>query len=232
MKVPWEGVLPAPGIRTVRDMRSVLADPTCRDTDPLYYMYRDVARSNADRHWLAANSLRYDITVIPPFDLCGECVKTKGHYHPADPAGIGYPELYEVLEGEAEFLLQSRTLDDMILVSAKKGTCVIIPPGYGHVSINPSHDSTLAMANLVSTVFESEYGEYETLHGAAYYVMSDGRVIKNPHYGDIPALRRVTVNKAGPVKSPIYSLVGNRDALAFLNAPEKYPALFTDFLKD
>ena len=227
MNVPWNGVLPAPGIRTVGDMKSVLFDPSCRATDPLYYMYRDLARSEADRRWLAGHFLRYDITVIPPFDLCGECVKTKGHYHPADPAGTGYPELYEVLEGEAEFLLQSRTLDDMVLVSAKKGACVIIPPGYGHVSINPSHDTTLAMANLVSTAFESEYGEYETLHGAAYYVMRDGRIVKNPHYGDVPVLRRVTVNKDSPVKSPIYSLVGNRAALAFLNEPEKYPALFT-----
>ena len=226
MKVPWEGVLPAPGVRTVRDMRSVLADKSCGAAGPLYYMYRDLARSEADRDWLGRHFLRYDITIIPPFDLCGECVKTKGHYHPADPAGTGYPELYEVLEGEAEFLLQSRTLDDVVLVSAKKGACVIIPPGYGHVSINPSHDSVLAMANLVSTAFGSEYGEYETLRGAAYYVMSDGRVTKNPHYPAVPALRRVTVSKDGPVKSPIYSLVGSRDALAFLNEPEKYPALF------
>lgn len=233
MKVPWDGALPAPGIRTVRDMKSVLAEPACQETGPLYYMYRDLARSEADRRWLSAHRLRYDITVIPPRDLCGECVKTKGHYHPADPAGTGYPELYEVLDGEAEFLLQSGSLDDVVLVSAGKGACVIIPPGYGHVSINPSHDTTLAMANLVSTAFESRYGEYETLRGAAYYLMGDGRVTRNPRYGNVPVLRRVTVSKNSPVKSPIYSLVGNPEALAFLNEPEKYPAFFTfKFLKD
>jgi len=231
MKVPWNGALPAPGIRTIREMRSVLAEPSCTATDPLYYMYRDLARSEADRRWLSDHSLRYDITVIPPFDLCGECVKTKGHYHPADPAGTGYPELYEVLEGEAQFLLQSRTLDDVILIDALAGSCVIIPPGYGHVTLNPSHDTTLAMANLVSTAFTSEYGEYETFHGAAYYVMSDGRIIKNPHYPAVPALRKIAIGEGqspagGSVKSPIYTLVGNREALAFLNEPEKYPALF------
>jgi len=230
VNVPWDGALPAPGIRTVRDMKSVLADPACQETGPLYYMYRDVARSDADRRWLAGHSLRYDITVIPPLDLCGECVKTKGHYHPADPAGTGYPELYEVLEGEAQFLLQSRTLDDAVLVDAPAGSCVIIPPGYGHVTLNPSPDTTLAMANLVSTAFESEYGEYETLHGAAYYVMSSGRIVKNSRYPDVPALRKIFMKKgpapAGAIKSPIYALIGNRDALAFLNEPEKYPALF------
>jgi glucose-6-phosphate isomerase len=200
-------------------------------------MYRDLARSEADRHWLSRHQLRYDITVIPPWDLCGEHVKTKGHYHPVNTAGTGYPELYEVVEGTAQFLLQTRTLDDVVLVVAGTGACVVIPPGYGHISINPSPDTTLVMANLVSTAFESEYGEYETLHGAAYYVMSDGRIIKNPHYPDMPPVRKCIVVKgqgvAGrPCAGSIYSLIGNRDTLAFLNKPEKYPNLFTGMLKD
>ncbi len=157
MRCGWSGALPAPGIRTIREMRSVLADPACAASDPLYYMYRDLARSEADRRWLSAHRLRYDITVIPPRDLSGEHVKTKGHYHPVNPAGTGYPELYEVVEGTAQFLLQSRTLDDVVLVVAGTGACVVIPPGYGHISINPSPDPTLVMANLVSTAFESEY---------------------------------------------------------------------------
>jgi glucose-6-phosphate isomerase len=237
VKVPWNGALPAPGIRTIREMRSVLADPMCMATDPLYYMYRDLARSDADRRWLSRNLLRYDITVIPPNDLCGEHVKTKGHYHPDNPAGAGYPELYEVVEGTAQFLLQSRRLDDVILVIAGTGARVIIPPGYGHISINPSPDAALVMANLVSTAFESEYGEYETFHGAAYYVMSDGRIIKNPHYPDMPPVRKVAAVKgqgtAGHAcTGSIYDLIGDRDTLAFLNEPEKYPAVFTGLLKD
>jgi glucose-6-phosphate isomerase, archaeal len=94
-------------------------------------------------------------------------VKTKGHYHPENAAGIGYPELYEVIEGVAHFLLQKKTLDHIALVKAVKGDIVIIPPGYGHVTINPSRDETLMMANLVSTAFVSEYAFYETRHGAA-----------------------------------------------------------------
>ena len=159
MRCWWNGALPVPGIRTIRDMRSVLAAPSCRVTDPLYYMYRDLARLEADRRWLTDHRLRYDITVIPPRDLCGEHVKTKGHYHPDNAAGTGYPELYEVLDGTAQFLLQSRPLDDVILVHADTGARVIIPPGYGHITINPSPGVTLVLANLVSTAFESEYGE-------------------------------------------------------------------------
>ena len=68
----------------------------------------------------------------------------------------------------AHYLLQSVALDDAVLISATAGDLVIIPPGYGHVSINSSADTTLSMANIVSTAFESEYGEYEKQHGAAW----------------------------------------------------------------
>jgi glucose-6-phosphate isomerase len=214
----------------------VLAEPRCAAEGPLYFMYRDLARSAADRRWLDGNRLRYDITVIPPRDLCGEYVKTKGHYHPADPAGIGYPELYEVTEGRAQFLLQTRTLDDIVLISADAGARVVIPPGYGHITINPSPDTTLALANLVSTAFESEYGEYEALHGAAYYVMSDGRIVKNRHYPSAPPVRHLTAvngrDATGRARTgSLYSLIGNRAALAFLNEPEKYPDVFTGLTK-
>ncbi len=61
--------------------------------------------------------------------------------------------LYEVLEGLAHFLLQTNALDDVVLIEARKGDIIVIPPGYGHVTINPRLDETLIMANLVSTAF-------------------------------------------------------------------------------
>lgn len=84
---------------------------------------------------------------------------------PGNPAGVGYPEVYEVLEGRAHFLLQKKTLDDIVLVEAAKGDIVLIPPGYGHVTINPAQNETLTMANLVSTEFSSEYGFYDEMRG-------------------------------------------------------------------
>jgi glucose-6-phosphate isomerase, archaeal len=232
----WEGELPPPAVRTIEEMRPVLANPACACSEPLYFMYRDLARSDADWRWLHRYHLRYDITVIPPRVLCGEDVKTKGHYHPEDPAGVGYPEIYEVLEGEAYYLLQSRKLDDVVLITAVTGDLVIIPPGYGHISINPSPSQTLVMANIVSTEFTSEYGEYETHHGAAYYVMSDGTTKKNPHYPAMPPVRWMDAvcGKGSPrlCNAPLYSLIGNEDALRFLNHPEEYRAIFAVLLKE
>jgi glucose-6-phosphate isomerase len=232
----WDGTLPLPSVRTIEEMRSVLADPSCEANAPLYFMYRDLAKSEVDKQWLSSHKLRYDLTVIPPCTLCGEWVKTKGHYHPKNPAGTGYPEVYEVLDGEAKYLLQSRRLDDVVMISAHAGDIIVIPPEYGHISINPSADKVLAMANIVSTAFESEYGEYETLHGAAYYAMSDGRLRKNPHYPKIPEVRspgthwRSTIHRL--CQGPIYKLIGNESVLGFLNNPEKHPAVFAELLKD
>jgi glucose-6-phosphate isomerase len=232
----WEGELPVPSVRTIHEMRPVLANPACTCEEPLYFMYRDLARSDADRDWLHRHCLRYDLTVIPGRDLCGECVKTKGHYHPDNPQGVGYPEMYEVLEGAVHYLLQSRSLDDVALVSASAGDIVIIPPGYGHVSINPSAIRPLVMANIVSTAFESVYWEYEVLHGGAYYEMTDGDLIKNPHYPPMPPIRHLdAVSGHGAhrfCRRPIYDLVGDEDALAFLNEPERFIPALSVLLKD
>ncbi|WML67388.1 MAG: Glucose-6-phosphate isomerase [Methanoregula sp. SKADARSKE-2] len=232
----WDGELPAPAVRSIDEMRPVLADPSCEREVPLYFMYRDCAKSDADWRWLHGHQLRYDMTVIPPAELCGEWVKTKGHYHPKNPAGVGYPEIYEVLEGEAHYLLQSRRLEDVVLIKARAGDVVVIPPEYGHISINPTPDKTLAMANIVSTAFGSEYGEYEALHGAAYYEMCSGRMQKNEHYPDVPPVRYIDA-KSGHgdhrfSRGPLYSLIGKREDLAFLNTPENYLPVFTVLLKD
>jgi glucose-6-phosphate isomerase len=193
-------------------------------------MYRDLSRTSADRQWLQNHHLRYDITVIPPRSLCGEWVKTKGHYHPANPAGLGYPEIYEVLGGTAHYLLQSASLDDVVLIRASAGDIVLVPPGYGHVSINPSPDTPLAMANIVSTAFESTYREYERLRGAAYYELCTGMLVKNPAYPAVPPVRHRAASCLRGIsricRGPLYDRVGKGQALEFLNFPERFPAVF------
>ena len=234
--VRWKGRLPEPSVRDAGELAGVLADPQCPCTGPVYYMYRDVARTPADREWLHGQKIRFDITVIPPRDLCGEWMKTKGHYHPESPSGTGYPEIYEVLEGEAHYLLQSSDLRDVILMAAEPGDLVIIPPGYGHVTINPSPEETLSMANIVSTAFGSEYGQYEARHGAAYYELTSGRLARNQAYPEVPSLRRLGASCARGTqricKGPLYDLVGNSDALRFLNFPEQYAPVFEALLKE
>lgn len=171
-----------PSIRTFSQMRSVLAHPELEGNflpdAPLYYMYRQVG---------LFSSIRYDITRVLPVDLCGERNKTFGHSHPG-----GWPEAYEVLEGSAHFLLQKMkgdAVDEALLLAAKKGDCFLVPPGYGHITINPGKKE-LIMANLVSGKFESDYSLFEQKHGACFYEMSDGKIVKNRNYPDGFAVKR------------------------------------------
>jgi glucose-6-phosphate isomerase len=206
------------------------ADPACRIPGPIYYMYRDVARTPADREWLAGQRVRYDITRIPPGTFCDEYVKTKGHYHPADPAGVPYPEVYEVLAGRAHYLLQRPDHADAALIEADAGTVVLIPPAYGHVTINPGKEE-LVMANLVSTSFSSDYRPYEILRGAIYYELADRGFVPNPAYPRVPPLRRLRPADLLPLGiaegCSLYDLVSRRVPLDWLDAPERYAGLLS-----
>ena len=131
----WEGDLPQPAVRTVEEMRSVIADPSCESSGPplLYVPGSRKIGCGLETGYIIINSGMIS-TVIPSRTLCGEWVKTKGHYHPKNPAGIGYPEIYEVLEGQAHYLLQSRTLDDIVMIAAHPGDLVIIPGVWAYLN--------------------------------------------------------------------------------------------------
>jgi len=164
----------------LNDMREVLYDQQWAETAPnleLYYMYRGVKKKDG---------LRYDITVIPPLMLGQEFTKTKGHGH----AGA-YGEIYIVLGGQALYLLQkyaNEKIEDVYVVKAKKGDIVVIPPYYGHVTINPSKKETLKEANWVSVSCQNIYNSFIEKQGACYYFAGKGW-IKNKKYDKVPKLR-------------------------------------------
>jgi len=160
-------------VRRLYDLKEVLYDQEWlknAKNEDLYYMYRGVDRKD---------KLRYDITVILGKMLGKEFNKTKGHYHPNK-----YGELYIVLEGKAFYLMQKinnkEEIDDLYIVKAKKGDHVIVPPGYGHITINPEKED-LKMANWVYEEFDSIYKPIEEKKGAAYYYTTEGW-IENKNY--------------------------------------------------
>jgi len=227
-----------PDIRMLSDIEAVLLDrEILKGGDrELYYMYRDLALGRNDRDTMLEHGLRYDITIIPPAMLGREYVKTLGHYHPAVPGtDMTYPEVYEVLAGEGHYLLQKRIGDsviDVVLVRVSAGDKVIIPPDYGHVTINTSNKE-LKMANWVSRQFSSVYGPYVELHGAAYYLTVDG-FIANPSYRDVPGIREArpkSFSEVGLARGrEIYGLVKDIEKLDFLNRPQEFGWLFENVL--
>jgi glucose-6-phosphate isomerase len=190
----------SPEVRKLGDMKEVVLDKrflASANVDmELYYMFRDVSKNEEDEKRIKERELRYDITIIPPNTLGAEFVKTAGHYHPLLPGSqMTCPEMYEVLEGQAHYLLQRREeerstekITDVIVVKAKEGDKVIIPPNYGHVTINPSK-TTLKMANWVARTFSSIYEPIRVKAGAAYFELTNGEFIKNENYGAVPDIR-------------------------------------------
>ncbi|MDY6771473.1 MAG: glucose-6-phosphate isomerase family protein, partial [Candidatus Nanohaloarchaea archaeon] len=223
-----------PDIRMLYDMKEVVWDRSwLRDADnmPLYYMYRDLMLEK-HRQAIKGAKARYDITVMPPNTLGKEYVKTKGHYHPEAAPGVSYPEIYEVIQGEAHYLLQRKEeneVTDVIVVEAEAGDKVIIPPNYGHITINPS-DTELRMANWVSRKFESIYEDITEKRGGVYYETTDGEFVENDHYDQVPELRRrkpVQVPDLGITNDkPMYKMIQDPDNLAFLNKPQNFGWVF------
>lgn len=176
----------APDVRTLEEMRPVLADPGAQGPVDLYYMYRGAGPA-APQEEARRRGLRYDLTVLRPGRVGREYVKTFGHEHPAAPDGLAYPELYQVVAGEAWFILQdSRSVR---VIRAGTGDCALIPPGFGHVTVNVGR-GPLVLANWVDGGFASRYDGYRRRRGAALYVEAGaaGPVLRlNPAYDPPPA---------------------------------------------
>ena len=218
-----------PATRTIDQMKEVLEDQAISTPKELYFMYRDVYCLK-DNDVVREHKLRFDITVIKPDRLGREFMKTAGHYHPKS-----YPELYEVVYGEALCLQQrpdendSKKIKEVIVVKAKQGQKIICLPHFGHILINIS-DKPLITSNWVSSEFSSEYELYKKARGAAYYAFDDHENItwqKNEFFTELPKITFFTPNDEIPefgLKTgiPMYSLINDLNKLDFLNNPERY----------
>ncbi|MDW7651787.1 MAG: glucose-6-phosphate isomerase family protein [Bacillota bacterium] len=223
-----EGLLPVTAdIRYKKDMQDVLFQPDADGPAELYSMYRGVCHDQ-DQALIEKHGLRYDVTVLCPGRVGREYIKTAGHYHPLKPGTeTTYPEVYEVLHGKAHYLLQTEPDEDgvdAILIEASAGDKVLIPPGYGHITINAG-SSFLIMSNWVASGFDSVYEPIRNLGGGAYFELAadgeDEQFIVNPRYNPTPRLStRSTENR------PEFGLTRNHPMYqAFLKSPEKFKFL-------
>jgi len=210
-----EGEVVRPRVRRKREMAPVLWRADDVDED-MYYMYRGVFLKR-DREVFERHRIRHDITLIPSKKVNGEYNKTLGHYHPGD-----YPELYEVVRGEALFLMQSRDYKHLVIVEAREGDQVLILPGYGHVTVNVG-EGALIMSNLVFWDFESDYKPFVEKRGALVYVTEHGLVRNESYDLDFEIVRR---SGRRLFSSNIYEeFLRGPEKFAFLKEPGKTPHL-------
>jgi glucose-6-phosphate isomerase, archaeal len=234
----------APDVRTLEQMRPVLFSKDASSPKKHYFMYRGVILPE-DKDVFVKNKMRYDITVLPPAFVGDEFVKTLGHYHPyISGSKLSYTEVYEVISGRANYLLQrvddiskdsgDVVVEDVVVVEAVAGDKVVIPPNYGHITINPG-DKPLVMSNITDSTFKSVYGSFLSAHGGVYYNTKKGWV-KNSNYNDVPKIRFVRpmdVLRFGLTKSrPLYSsFVEFPEKFLFLSDPSKFSDIFKQVLK-
>ena len=221
--------------RTIGELGPVLFQPLSENKNrPVYKVWRNLTKKG-DAPLLKKLKIHYDITLIFPKKLGRELPKTFGHYHLRNRAGIGYPEVYEVLKGRGWWLLQKpenrnpKAIEKVYLVEAREREKVIIPPGFGHSLANPG-DGELVAANWIGE-FKYDYESYENLRGAAYYLLEskDGKSVeleKNSYYEKVPGLvklRPKEIPALGILKSkPLYGLAKTPEKLEFLIKPKKY----------
>ncbi|HEY3397453.1 MAG TPA: glucose-6-phosphate isomerase family protein [Armatimonadota bacterium] len=240
---PGAGVRdPLYATRELDALRPILADPDCEGPEIIYWMYRNLGLKG-DERLLQTHRLRYDISTFVPCKLGREPMKTSGHYHPpVYRGGPAYPEIYEVLYGEALYLLQKVAdyeagpgevqVEDIFTLRVKAGEKAMMPPGYGHVTIN-TLDEPLVMCNWVCADFNSFYGSTEQCRGFAYWLFEEQgetQWVRNPAYPEpVPALRHATpraVPELGLEPGvPMYTVCREHPELfAFLLRPQDFEA--------
>lgn len=211
------------------------------EAEKAYTFLEGVARKS-DLETFKKSKLRYDLIVVYPGKISGEFRKTSGHYHCEVPGqGISYPEIYEVLQGKAVFLLQKANQDGSIsesfAVKGKPGDKLVIPPEYGHATINVG-DEPLIFADLVSTECHNIYGSIGSNHGMCYYVMDNGgqrfSLEENTMYQQKTKIVVTTISENPALgiwrDKPLYTqFVEKPDVYAYLNRPAEYKDKFIKF---
>ena len=231
------------GRKAVGKMTGLLRDEKGLNPEEAFYdVYRGI-RYPEDEQLLASHDIRYDITVIMPGQVNGECKKTSGHYHGWNPEHTNtYGEVYEVIAGTAMFVLQKAELygendtlcqkvEDLIYVTVPAGKTLIVPPNYGHCSINIGEEP-LVFSNLAYTKCPVFYDSVRHYHGMAYYVVMENGVptLKfNEGYAEceVPEPKLATVTPCPELgidfsKGAYFNFMEHPERFDFLPHPDAY----------
>lgn len=237
------------GRKKASQMSNLLCDYTeeFADTD-VYDVYRDIVFEK-DKPVFEKDQYRYDITVVLPGCIGNERKKTSGHFHCYNPEHTNtYAEVYEVLYGKALFVLQradnfenaDEELDvkDVILVKVHEGQTLLVPPNYGHCSVNIGV-GPMIFSNLAYVPCGIDYGPVQKRGGMPVFAKEeDGtvRFVKNEAYKNLPNIHFAvpTENAKFGIKfgKPVYqSYIETPEAFDFLGNVDPYADEIVGMLK-
>jgi glucose-6-phosphate isomerase len=148
----------------------------------LYHMLNGItARADPDKR----SRLRYELTSLRGGTVGTEWVKTIGHIHNAAPDGHGFPEAYEVVSGEAIFLLFRPGVT--VIVEGRRGDRFMIPPGWHHLAINHGAEA-MVFADVVARAVTPDYSLLHERRGGPVY-LGPGGPRQNPRWPGSRVLR-------------------------------------------
>jgi glucose-6-phosphate isomerase len=218
-----------PKSRTYEEAKDVYLEKSAPKQE-LYFMYRYFEKES-DADLFENNRCEYDITVLKTGKVGPEPIKTVGHYHAEVPGTeISYPEVYEVITGEITYLLQTKPNADnevdVVIVEAKAGDKVIVPPNYGHISINRGAETAVS-SNIQRRDLpaSADYDAFSEKNGGALYF--DGSDWTE-NYNYTVRSKRIVRPKPKPewgivADKPLYtSFVENPEKFTWLTEPQRY----------
>ena len=209
------------------------------DNHSINYTFYNNVMKKSDAHLYNNRHYSNGITVLMPGLVNGECRKNSGHFHEVSEGHmLPFPETYEILCGEAVFMIQickdfhnlenGLKVDSVKAVFMKAGDKIVVPPYCAHVAINIG-DDIMAFGNLAA-ICNLNYEPIKVMHGLCYYVLKvNNKVVfvPNNRYNNIPLLKvteaKENVNLGLLKNKSLYEMyTANPDAYAYLSEPEKY----------
>ena len=218
-------------VRHLDELATVAAEPIAEDGRRVEYRMLNGVRRRSDDH-LAGLVLRYELTAMVGHPIGREAAKTAGHVH-VKPSGskLGYPEVVEVLHGEAGFLIQDLETDlggphsrRAWLVRARAGDRVIFPPELAHVTIDLGA-GPLVFSDIIDRRAAGVYAPVAEARGFAWYVGADGELRANDRYAVVPGLEVCDAAEwSGSADGPLYpAFAADPASFSWLSEPDRFP---------
>lgn len=224
-------------VKMLSQVTSLLRDDRIIKDEVSYRFYMNIMKKE-DEKVFKERHITNGITIIMPGTVNGECRKNSGHYHQlCEGHHLPYPEAYEILHGEAMFLLQKAVgidtekdavLDDVRAVVLKQGEKLIVPPNYAHCAVNIGK-GFMAFGNLAIPC-PLNYEAIQKKCGFFAYVMKQNDtliLLPNSAYEKIPDIAIVSAKEdlalGMDFHTPLYtSFVNDPSKFAYLDNPEAY----------
>ena len=220
-------------VRRLADLAPVLAEPVGRHGRRVEYRMLNGVRRAGDAA-LADLPLRYELTAMGGRPIGSEAARTFGHVHVRPPgARLGFPEIVEVVHGEAGFLVQDlrRAADGprstaAWLVRARAGDWVILPPELAHVTIDLGA-GPLVFSDVIDRRASGIYAGVAEASGFAWLVGRAGRLVRNPRYAEVPRLVEIEAAEwSGPAGGVLYRMFRqDPERFGWLSDPAAFPTV-------